>query len=67
MLEVEKHLEILGDLIRYQYSAQESDEGNAVKMGAKAIRILAFDKGHRLDDLSLNLLLNAERRKDEQG
>lgn len=65
MQEVGKTLEILNDIIRYQYSASQSDEGDAIKMGAKAIRILAYDKEHRLDDLSLKLLLDAERRTDE--
>ncbi|KKN21798.1 hypothetical protein LCGC14_0921780 [marine sediment metagenome] len=66
MFVVEKTLEILDDIIRYQHSAQQSDQGDAIRMGAKAIRILAFGKSHRLDDLSLKLLLDAERRSNEE-
>ena len=67
MLDVDKALELLDDLIIYQYSASQSDTGDAVKMGRKAIRILAYAKGHSLSDETLNLLLNTERRQHEQS
>ena len=38
------------------------DFKNAVKMGKKAIILLATSEEHRLDDSSLKLLLDAERR-----
>ncbi|GAJ18090.1 unnamed protein product [marine sediment metagenome] len=38
----------------------------AAKMGTKGLVLLAYSKGHRLDDLSLNLLLDAERKEDER-
>ena len=37
----------------------------AAQMGAKGLVLLAYSKGHCLNDLSLKLLLDAERKEDE--
>ena len=55
-----------GDLIMYEYSASHSVTGDALIMSLKALRILAYDPSHRLDDASLKLLLNAERRPTDE-
>ena len=60
-MEIGKAIELLKLLAKPNHAYENQDDRDAIKMGIKALRLLAYEKSHRLDDLSLKLLLDAER------
>ena len=65
-MDVEKAIELLSDYCDRGCASLGYDFREAVRMGKKALILFNTSKGHRLDDLSLKLLLNAERRDNER-
>ncbi|MBA7570063.1 hypothetical protein ES708_11808 [subsurface metagenome] len=54
----------IGELIRFTngYKTRpDPDLLEAAKMATKALVVLAYSKGHRLNDVGLKLLLDTER------
>jgi len=62
-MEIGKVIELLSDYCDRGMVTLDQDFKNAVKMGKKGLTLLAYDRSHRLDDISLQLLLNAERQE----
>lgn len=62
---VEDAVEQLSDYCDRGVATLGQDFKEAVKMGKKALILLSTSTGHRLDDTSLKLLLDAERRPNE--
>lgn len=61
-MDLETAIEILEHDIDDPGSVDIGAVHNAEKMGIKALRLLGYEKAHRLSDESLKLLLNTERR-----
>ncbi len=61
-MEIGKTIEQLSDYCDRGMVTLDQDFKDAVKMGKKALTLLAYDPAHRLDDASLQLLLGAERK-----
>lgn len=66
MLEIEKSIELLSDCCDQGITTLDADFKDAVRMGKKGLILLAHGTGHRLTDEQLALLLNAERRRNDQ-
>ena len=64
-MEISKVIELLSDCCDRHAFAIDQDFYEAVRIGKKAVTLLAYDKATRLDDDSLKLLLNAERPRYE--
>ncbi len=63
-MEADKAIEQLSDYCDRGIVTLGDDFKDAVRAGKKAVLLLAYDKTHRLDDTSLKLLLDLERRDD---
>ncbi|MBA7589054.1 hypothetical protein ES708_31128 [subsurface metagenome] len=64
-MEAGKVVEQLSDYCDRGVVTFSQDFKDAVRIGKKAVLLLAYDTAHRLDDTSLKLLLDVERRSDE--
>ena len=62
--DIDKAIKLLSDYCDRGSLTLDDDFKAAVKMGKKALTIIAHNKALRWDDLSLQLLLGAERRPD---
>ena len=60
-MEVGKAIELLSDCCDRGMVTFDQDFKDAVKMGKKALILLAYETAHRLDDTSLQLLFGASR------
>lgn len=61
MLEISRAIEKLSDCCDRGMTTFDQDFKEAVRMGKKALKLLAYDTAHRLSDQQLELLLQAER------
>ncbi|MBA7693802.1 hypothetical protein ES703_102391 [subsurface metagenome] len=62
MQDIDKTIELLSDHCDRGATTLDDNFKEAVRMGKQGLQILAHSQGHRLDDLSLQLLLGAERK-----
>ena len=60
-MDIGKAIELLSDCCDRGVVTFDQDFKDAVKMGKKALTLLAYDKAHRLNDESLQLLFGASR------
>jgi len=63
-MDIDKSIKRLSDYCDRGSLTLDDDFKAAAEMGKKALTIIAHDKALRWDDLSLQLLLGAERRPD---
>ena len=47
-MNLEKAVELLGDMVTFRYSARQTDDGDAIKLGIQALRrLMEHRKYHR--------------------
>ena len=66
MFDIDKAIELLSDSCDRGITTLDADFKESVKMGKQGLILLAHSLAHRLTDTQLALLLNAERRSDNE-
>lgn len=63
IMEIGKAIDLLSDYCDRGCATLDADFKEAIRMGKKALTLLAYDRALRLDDETLYLLLGTTRKK----